>query len=557
MAAASLQSPPGAPGVTDHGGLAGLADDDHLQYLLLAGRAGGQTANGGTAGGQELVLRGTAAANLGAIRCQSPLIFDDTIPSAASQYFVDATPTQVTTAGFVGGGMSFAPVITFGASTAIWEGFRVGAIVDSSVNLGFSALTLMQALPRGVSAVSGRNPITITVLNAGPLHEYTGAAGSVNCQTFGMNWSPQLRASTSGGTLNWTTATCLDIAPKYSTVLGGTANMGTVIGMRGRQPAQGLFAPGAGTQTLANYIMLDVDALTFPTSGDTVVIRSAMTDAADRFFLQNLGGARSTLGGGDLLDVGLVELLGDTVGEAVQFGAGGDARIYFDGTDLILDARVVVSPAAVRIPHALVVSSPGFPAVLIERTTASTVGVLSGYRHLATTSGNMADTFGTSVFWAIQDDALVVNNIGYQSCTRFGGADNTGRWQKYVYLGGVATEVSRIDTLQTYVMMNGGTFRTGGGRLKKITRIDSGASPYTLLASDHVLFVDTDGGAVTVNLPAGVLDTEHRVVNVGTSANNVTLTPNGAELLYGVAGTFAITDGLEARIGYETTEGWF
>ena len=40
----------------DHGLLLGLADDDHLQYLLLAGRAGGQDAIGGTASGELLTL---------------------------------------------------------------------------------------------------------------------------------------------------------------------------------------------------------------------------------------------------------------------------------------------------------------------------------------------------------------------------------------------------------------------------------------------------------------------------------------------------------------------
>lgn len=37
---ANLAESPGGPG--DHGALSGLTDDDHLQYLLLAGRAGGQ-----------------------------------------------------------------------------------------------------------------------------------------------------------------------------------------------------------------------------------------------------------------------------------------------------------------------------------------------------------------------------------------------------------------------------------------------------------------------------------------------------------------------------------
>jgi len=44
----------------DHGGQDGLGDDDHTQYVLLAGRAGGQTLNGGTATGNDLTIRGTS-----------------------------------------------------------------------------------------------------------------------------------------------------------------------------------------------------------------------------------------------------------------------------------------------------------------------------------------------------------------------------------------------------------------------------------------------------------------------------------------------------------------
>jgi hypothetical protein len=44
----------------DHGELKGLADDDHSQYLLLAGRAGGQVAVGGTGSGDDLTLQTTS-----------------------------------------------------------------------------------------------------------------------------------------------------------------------------------------------------------------------------------------------------------------------------------------------------------------------------------------------------------------------------------------------------------------------------------------------------------------------------------------------------------------
>lgn len=51
--------------VVDHGGIGGLTDDDHAQYLKLAGRSGGQIANGGTASGDDLVLMSTAHATKG------------------------------------------------------------------------------------------------------------------------------------------------------------------------------------------------------------------------------------------------------------------------------------------------------------------------------------------------------------------------------------------------------------------------------------------------------------------------------------------------------------
>ena len=54
-------------GVTDHGGLTGLSDDDHTQYFLLGGRSGGQTAKGGTASGDDLTISSTDHATKGNI----------------------------------------------------------------------------------------------------------------------------------------------------------------------------------------------------------------------------------------------------------------------------------------------------------------------------------------------------------------------------------------------------------------------------------------------------------------------------------------------------------
>jgi hypothetical protein len=54
-------------GILDHGGLLGLADDDHTQYALLLGRAGGQTLIGDTASGGDLTLQSTSHGTKGTI----------------------------------------------------------------------------------------------------------------------------------------------------------------------------------------------------------------------------------------------------------------------------------------------------------------------------------------------------------------------------------------------------------------------------------------------------------------------------------------------------------
>lgn len=83
------------------------------------------------------------------------------------------------------------------------------------------------------------------------------------------------------------------------------------------------------------------------------------------------------------------------------------------------------------------------------------------------------------------------------------------------------------------------------------------SSPYTVLPTDDDIFVDTDSAAVTVNLPVGVNGKRYRVINTGSSNNNVTLSPNGTELLLGANSSFTLLDGDVLTITYETTEGWW
>jgi hypothetical protein len=61
----------------DHGSISGLSDDDHAQYALLAGRAGGQSLTGGTASANNLTLSSTSNATKGKINLGTSSAYDE------------------------------------------------------------------------------------------------------------------------------------------------------------------------------------------------------------------------------------------------------------------------------------------------------------------------------------------------------------------------------------------------------------------------------------------------------------------------------------------------
>ena len=101
------------------------------------------------------------------------------------------------------------------------------------------------------------------------------------------------------------------------------------------------------------------------------------------------------------------------------------------------------------------------------------------------------------------------------------------------------------------------TLSTGGGHVSNVTRVTS--TPYDVLPTDHIIFVDTDGGAIEADLRAGVPGRHYKIINCGSSGNDLTVDPNGTEQLYGAGAGVASTlaDGEVINIHYETTEGWW
>ena len=90
--------------------------------------------------------------------------------------------------------------------------------------------------------------------------------------------------------------------------------------------------------------------------------------------------------------------------------------------------------------------------------------------------------------------------------------------------------------------------------VKRLTATDS---PYTLLSTDYNIYADTDPGAITINIPEGSNGTSYKIINTGSSNNNVIVTPNGSELLFGQNSSFTMYDGEIIDITFESTEGWW
>ena len=95
---------------------------------------------------------------------------------------------------------------------------------------------------------------------------------------------------------------------------------------------------------------------------------------------------------------------------------------------------------------------------------------------------------------------------------------------------------------------------TTKGRIKGTTRV---TTTYTILVTENIIFANTDGGAYTVTLPAGVEGQELRIINSGTSGNDLTLAPNGAELLTGANASRTMSDGTVVILVYNATDGWY
>lgn len=334
---AKLDGYPADPTGINHNTLQNLAVGDvHTQLALLAGRASGQTLIGGINAGDQLDLVGSSHASGGRVHVASPFELEYGIGNTpAEQYAMRWRPVFTTGGAYIGGLLNTTQQITYNSAVFVYGLIFENGTYKAAASPGFAAFTLFNAAPI-IENAGNFDLVQALVLNAAPTHRRITAGTSVATQSVGLSFSPSTRSTVSGAVMTKTLDVAVSCAPTFSSITGSTTNMGTTIGVRCSPPSVALFQPATGVETYTAYYGVDFLAMTHTTSGDKVVVRSAMTAAADRYFLQNNGGAQSDFGGGFILDAGLVQILSDSLGVSLG-AAGGDLQLLWDGTRGVFD----------------------------------------------------------------------------------------------------------------------------------------------------------------------------------------------------------------------------
>ena len=248
---------------------AGCADDTQLS---TAGFTGGTTSS------NDFNLYANCAAfdtaNTGRIKLHERLLLNDTWANSSSttSYYLDLSPNYTS------------------SISQNLIAYRIGGTVTQTAN----SSGLIAGLYNDLTSTSA----TASAAPSAPYFGFFGATldcNNVACGTapgiFGYDSTPTIKVRGASGSMT-APLTEIFLAPTITAdTSGGTVTVPDRKGIHCQTPV----LTGAGTKTLTNNICLDFDDQT--TGTNAYGIRSAITSGANKYFLNDTGGAQSALVG--------------------------------------------------------------------------------------------------------------------------------------------------------------------------------------------------------------------------------------------------------------------
>lgn len=250
-------------GQLDHGlALTGLTDDDHTQYALLAGRAGGQTLYGGNAANDDLTIEGTSNST----RTTSYVLIN---PDGGNVGIGTTTPTELLALRAIA---ALATSLTlYSTTTSVYpiskylrshsDTVAHGATVNNELLAGLTF--------QGNSGTGFTNGAYIIAMQVGAAGTYTPT---------------QLRIGTSDGTNNWTLRMAINptgevgikMTPTYTLDVTGNFRCSTGFGCNGTTPQTAYASGGPLTAYAAGTNGLDTEPHMSALHALVVAMRAAL-----------------------------------------------------------------------------------------------------------------------------------------------------------------------------------------------------------------------------------------------------------------------------------------
>ena len=563
------------PGIS-HADLDDLGADDHVQYLLLAGRAGGQSAFGGTASGETLAFRGSTDAGLGFVEMDSPVLFSDPIPS--DDTFVAAAKSAMwwRDPGVPNGTDTGNVILSFQRLQAQWDItgglFVYSALLEQSTfdqqaNPVFAAFTNFAAQPiiqtSGLGVGGPWPAISSLIYQASPLYRNNGAgAGVANTGTcVGLQYAPRLSGVSAGDAMDVNTMYAVQCLPQWTGPAGTSANFGTITGLKCNSPQLATFGQNGISRTMTAYYGIDYDAITFAGNVTRVVVNSNLGPQSNAWFLRNLGGAQSEHGSAHMhFDDNFGILLGGTLagGSDVLLRhlstVPGALSIYFPNT---LDDMQISSPAADRFQMTSNLFpgneiSFGFSRFAFGQTGAvgNQVGVFVAPARTTTINGGWSDFLLTQAGnLTINNTMSEVNAWTINAIALTGGTGSITGYVSTLTVGGMTT--SGLGGAETHAFRHTGR-RTGRGvdafeplSPSQLTADVNDYAPATGNSMRQVWRVDTDASRTITGIAVQQGSDTQWITNVGannlvlghqngaSAASNRIISPTGADLTLG------------------------